>query len=188
MPQAKKLESEPDAKPEPKPKTEAKQKPDAATSKPSRKALLFGLSALILILGGVAGSQVIVPQFFGEGEESPAEEVAEKHPHGAAADHPAGVIYQIENIIVNPAGEEGNRFLMATVAFEVPLSEHEHHLREQDVRVRDKVLSILETQTMEMLTMPGARDSLKQKLSDAVWPMVPDAEWMGVYLPQYVIQ
>jgi len=182
MAEAKKLESEPE--PEPKAKPEGA----VATTKHSRKGLLIGVAGLVVILGGVAGSQVIVPKFFGDGAETSSGSPSTERPHITPVEHPTGTIYQIENIIVNPAGEEGNRFLMATVAFELPTPAHEEHLREQDVRVRDKVLSILEDQTMEMLTMPGARDSLKHQLADAVWPMVPDAKWMGVYLPQFVIQ
>jgi flagellar FliL protein len=179
MAEAKRLESNPE------PEADAAAQPKRS----SRKGLFIGMIAVAVALGGVAGSQLIVPQLFGGGSggtgsgEAPGS-LAASHPE----ERPPGTIYQIENIIVNPAGEEGNRFLMATVAFEVPMPEHEEHLREQDVRVRDRVLSILENQTMEMLTRPGARDSLKRQLADAIWPMVADAEWMGVYLPQFVIQ
>jgi flagellar FliL protein len=178
MAEAKRLEANP----------EAGADTAAEPKRSSHKGLLIGMIVVAVALGGGAGSQLIVPRLFGGGDEAGSEAAAG---HAAAAhpeEHPPGTIYQIDNIIVNPAGEEGNRFLMATVAFEVPTPEHEEHLREQDVRVRDRVLSILENQTMEMLTRPGARDSLKRELADAVWPMVADAEWMGVYLPQFVIQ
>jgi flagellar FliL protein len=174
-------------------RVESSPEPDAqeaaAPKSKSRKGLLIGIIAGACVLGAVAGSQIIVPRLLGGDDgEAAADAASGTHAAGQAAQHPPGTIYQIENIIVNPAGEEGNRFLMATVAFEVPRPEHEEHLREQDVRVRDRVLSILESQTMEMLTRPGARDSLKRHLAHAIWPMVADAEWMGVYLPQFVIQ
>ena len=178
MAEAKKLESNPEPEPD-----EA-----AGAKRSSRKGLLIGMIVVVLALGGMAGSQVIVPKFFGVDAESESEASSKQLAQGHHEEHPRGTVYQIENIIVNPAGEQGSKFLMATVAFELPTPTQEEHLRKQDIRVRDRVLSVLEKQTMEMLTRPGARDSLKRQLSDAIWPMVADAEWMGVYLPQFVIQ
>jgi flagellar FliL protein len=175
-----------DANPEPEAEAEAAEAEGG--QRPSRKGLLIGVMVVVLVLGGVAGSQVIVPSILGVDGKPETAAASKEHARVSAEAHPSGTIYQIENIIVNPAGEQGNRFLMATVAFELPTPKQEEHLREQDIRVRDRVLSILEAQTMEMLIRPGARDSLKRRLAEAIWPMVPDAEWMEVYLPQFVIQ
>ena len=174
----------------PEPGPETKPEKEAETKRFPRKLLLPGIIAGGLILGGVIGSQMLAPRLLGGSAPPVATPVPEvRHrPGGVAEAHPSGTIHQIENIIVNPAGEKGTRFLMATVAIELPTAEDEHLLRTQEVRLRDRVISLLEEQTMEMLTRPGARDTLKRQLADAVWPMVPDAEWLDVYLPQFVIQ
>ena len=169
---------------------EAKPEKPAATKRFPRKFLLPGIIAGGVILGGAVGSQILAPKLFGGStpQAGSPKELPKHRPGAAAAEHTGGTIHQIENIIVNPAGAKGSRFLMATVAIELPTPEDEQQLRVQEVRVRDKIISLLESQSMEMLTQPGARDSLKRRLADALWPMVPDAEWVEIYLPQFVIQ
>ncbi|HXE56390.1 MAG TPA: flagellar basal body-associated FliL family protein, partial [Gemmatimonadales bacterium] len=110
----------------------------------------------------------------------------------AAADgerqgEPGARLVMLDNIIVNPAGSRGTRFLMASVALEVADEELQRRLAEQDVQLRDAVTSLLERQTMESLTLPGARDSLKRHIAAAVAPFVGDRR-LRVYLPQFVIQ
>ncbi len=48
--------------------------------------------------------------------------------------------------------------------------------------------SILESQTMAQLTMPGARDSLKAKIAQAAGTIVGPKVSLKVFLPQFVIQ
>jgi flagellar basal body-associated protein FliL len=150
---------------------------------------MLGVLVGATLLGGLLGSQIVAPNLFAA-QVSVTAETSPAHSAGGGSheEHPQGVTHQIEDIIVNPAGSEGMHFLMATVVIEVPSSKVEHHLREQEVRVRDRVLSILEDQSMEMLTRQGARDSLKRQIADAIRPMTGDAEWLSVYIPEFVIQ
>jgi flagellar FliL protein len=97
------------------------------------------------------------------------------------------VFYQLENVVVNPAGSEGLRFLMVTVALELRDAKALTRMGEQEVRVRDAVVAVLERQSLEMLTGPGARDSLRSRLMAAVAPLA-DGALLRVYLPQFVIQ
>ena len=46
---------------------------------------------------------------------------------------------------------------------------------------------VLESQTLEMLTLPGARDSLRRRLGTVVAPFA-DGAPVQVYLPQLIIQ
>jgi flagellar basal body-associated protein FliL len=76
---------------------------------------------------------------------------------------------------------------MVSVAVEVPAQALAERLREHQVRVRDVVVSVLERQTLESLTQPGARDRVKVDLADAIAPFV-EGKRPTVYLPQFVIQ
>ena len=77
---------------------------------------------------------------------------------------------------------------MTSVAFEVETEAAEAALKDHDVQVRDLVVSGLESQTMQMLTRPFARDSIKRRLAEAVAPVVGPKARVTVYLPQFVIQ
>jgi flagellar FliL protein len=125
----------------------------------------------------------------GGGHDAPAGHTPTEHGGGKRrADVHKGVLYRIDNVIVNPAGSRGSRFLMTSVAFELPDAEAEERLRAREVEVRDVVIATLESQTLEMLSRPGARDTLKLRLRDAVAPILGEAREVRVYLPQFVMQ
>jgi flagellar FliL protein len=90
--------------------------------------------------------------------------------------------------VVNPAGSQGSRFLMATVAVTVADEEAEKVLRAHEVEFKDKVVSILETLTMAQLSAPGARDTLKLRIAAAAGAIIGPKIPVKVFLPQFVIQ
>ena len=77
---------------------------------------------------------------------------------------------------------------MTSVAFEVETEAAENALKEHDVQLRDLVVSRLESQTMQVLTQPFARDSVKRQLATAVAAIIGAKAKVNVYLPQFVIQ
>ena len=109
--------------------------------------------------------------------------------HGAEAGK--SPLYRIDNVIVNPAGSLGQRFLMCSVALELQDEKLVEVLRQREIEVRDVVISTLESNTLAQLTQPGARDSLRASLAHALHPLLGDAgedEHLRVFLPQFVIQ
>lgn len=158
--------------------------------------LLIGIIAGAILIGGAGGSQIIAPKLRGPAgplseEVSPGAADAGSHgkskKKGKGAHGEGGPVFRIESIIVNPAETEGTRFLMATIAFEFSDPKAEERMRASEVRVRDIVVTVLETQTLEALTQPGARDRVKRQLADAVKEIARD-DHLAVYLPQFVIQ
>ena len=180
-----------EAKPDPKAeKTDAA--PPATAKAGTALPMLLGAVVGALALGGVLGSLVLGPRIVASrGPQNASHEEAAsegKKDHGKKKSEKKPEVYRLENLIVNPAGSQGSRFLMATVAVEVPDEESVSQLREHEVQIRDAVTSVLEAQTMEMLTRAGARDSLRHQLAAVVGPLADEAAWVRVYLPQFVIQ
>jgi flagellar protein FliL len=144
-----------------------------------------------LVAGGATGSFVIAPRLAPKADTQPAAHAEKKKggKHGGKHGETKSSIHKIENLIVNPAGSEGARFLMTTVAIEVDDEKIGETLRDHDAQVRDAVIATLEGQTLEMLTRPGARDTLKHKIEGAVAPIVGEEPGsLRVFLPQFVIQ
>ncbi len=184
---------------EEKPKTEKPAEGEAA--KAAGPAPLIMISAAVggVLVGAVCGLFLIGPRFApkaaaktaSHGEES-AEDGEESGGHGKESGHgeksgAKGAVFRLDNIIVNPAGSAGSRFLMVTVAVEVPEEKMEEKLRNKEVQVRDAVISILEGHSLQQLTMPGARDTLRAKIAATIIPLAGSAK-IKVYLPQFVIQ
>jgi flagellar protein FliL len=157
-------------------------------------------------LGGVAGAYLIAPRLAGAGTpqaaatapaapasapaaapESESDGSSKSDKKDSKAPSPAH-IYRIDNVIVNPAGSDGTRFLMASVAYEIPDDASEQTLHAHEIQMRDDVIGILETMSMEQLTAPHARDSIKVHLLGIARRILGPQMQIDVYLPQFVIQ
>ena len=162
-------------------------------------AILAAVIVIALAAGSLLGILVIAPRVVAARNARPA--VAAKTEDGGAAKEGEGkqdegkkgaeeksAVYSIDNIVVNPAGSAGTRFLMASVAFELPNEKAVAALREKEVQIRDAVITTLESQTLEMLSAPGSREGIKRQLAIAVRPLVPGHQPVRVYLPQFVLQ
>lgn len=149
--------------------------------------VLLGVTATSAILGAAVGALVIGPRI----AQANADRATSPAIHQETETHSElgeGKFFELENLVVNPAGSRGERFLMVSVAFEVPDDDTVNQLHEREVQVRDVVSATLESQTMETLTREGARDDLKRQLSEAVVQLAGDPEWIRVYIPRFVIQ
>jgi flagellar FliL protein len=160
--------------------------------------MLAAVVLAALSLGGAAGSLLLGPRIAAmraapgspEASEGEATEPSQGHKDKKTKkkEESKAIVYRLDNIIVNPAGSQGTRFLMASVAFELPDARLEARLRERDFQVRDAIIATLERQSLQMLMAPGARDSVKRQIGLAVLPLTGLKRPVAVYLPQFVIQ
>jgi len=165
-------------------------------------AILAAVIVVSLTAGSLLGTLLIAPQVIAARNARPAAPAVEAGGGGQAqegrgkeaegnrkrgkVEKPA--VYRIDNIVVNPAGSAGTRFLMASVALELSDEKAVAALREKEVQIRDAVITTLESQTLEMLSAPGSREGIKRQLAVAVRPLVPGRQQLRVYLPQFVLQ
>lgn len=193
----------------------AKAEADAKAKGKASPIPLIGAAAGALVLGSVLGIFVVAPRIVAarspvvadsagaegehgkKGEKKKGKgghgEKKEKGGHGGGHGEGAeggegGAVHRIENLIVNPAGSQGRRFLMMTVAIEVPDAKDEAVLREKDAMLRDAIIGALEGQSITTITSPGGRDSVKVAIRRAVAPLVDDFDYVNIYLPQFVLQ
>lgn len=164
----------------------AAEQQDGGAAKGPGKGLLFGVAGGALVAGAAAGWLVLGPKF------APAPAAAAEHAapgaeaHGDAATE-KGKEFRLESLIVNPAGSQGARFLMATVVLQVSEAA-EAKLKAQEARLRDTISEILGSATLEQITAPDARAQMKTRIGAVVRPVVGDAERVAIYFPQFVVQ
>jgi flagellar FliL protein len=168
---------------------------ETATAKSAGPAPMVLIAAVVgaLVAGAATGNFVLAPRIAAKTTAQPAAhgEATKKSDKKGGGGHgdSRSAVHKIENLIVNPAGSEGTRFLMTTVAIEVHDEKVGASLRDHDAQVRDVVIATLEGQTLEMLTRPGARAELKKKIAQAVATALnEDVGGLEVFLPQFVIQ
>lgn len=150
----------------------------------ARQPAAIGIVAGAIAAGLCLGALVLAPTF---APRSAARESSSTSAKAKGKAEPAWVI-ELDNIVVNPAGSEGNHYLLATVALEVTDKETEEYVRTHEHVVKDMVISTLSEQTMEMLQQPGVREELKAILSRKIGALIGDSEYLRVYLPQFVVQ
>lgn len=190
---------------EEKPHDEAGAATDAAAAPKKSPAWMLPAIALgALAVGAGAGTFLVGPPVAAllggksaAGHDAHAsEEEGEDEGHGGGGAHGGGKggkgtkkpMVTLDNIIVNPAGSASTRFLMASVAIELPDSKTESRLREQEAALRDVVIGALESRTLEQLAQPGGRDSVRVVLGDAIRPLTGKGKPPRIYLTQFVLQ
>jgi flagellar protein FliL len=179
--------------------TEKAEAPAAPAAPKSMGPMLLVIAGLVGGgLGGVAGAYLIAPRLAGgtTAQAATAPATAGTAPAAAPAAKPVkkgeksepARIYRIDNVIVNPAGSDGARFLMASIAYQIPDEASEQTLRAHEIQLRDDVVGALESMSMPRLTQPHARDTIKVQLLEIARRILGPQAQIDVFMPQFVIQ
>ena len=99
-----------------------------------------------------------------------------------------GSMFQIKDIVVNPSGTNGTRYLCTTVALEItnPLVEEEATARE--AQVRDLLIEILGRRTVTELSSLEMRDHIRDEIGKSVNTLLTSGDIDGVYFSNFVLQ
>jgi flagellar FliL protein len=118
-----------------------------------------------------------------EGEHEPAKGGGE---HGPAAPPP---LYTISDLVLNPAGSGGTRFLMLSVAFDMKDSTGVEAMKLRDAEIKDAVLALVGGKTVDQLAEVASREPLKVEIKDLVGKITKKPKQIKrVSFPQFVIQ
>jgi flagellar protein FliL len=100
--------------------------------------------------------------------------------------------YLLEDLVMNPAGSGGTRFLIATIAIGVCSPEAVARLEAREVEVRDRVLGVLGSMTVQQLVAAQSegpvRDSLRAAVQRPLTGMFSGQVVRHVMLPRLVVQ
>jgi flagellar FliL protein len=152
-------------------------------AKKKGKFILILLPLILLGLGGggfLAYSQY-VPLVAMMRDEAPAGEDA-----GEPVEY--GEFTELDNLIVNPAGTDGTRYLMIKIAFESDKAKALEEITEKDVVVRDAILRLLQAKTVEELAAIEQRDELKEEVRRGINEILEKGKITRLYFTQYVLQ
>lgn len=160
------------------------------TGKRTKLPLIMVVLAGLLVGGGVgafAAGPVIIKKFRGHPAASQVETKTEHGKDSKEGDQKK-VLHIIDNLVLNPAGSGGTRFLMLTVTLAVKDSAAGEMLKSRDAEVRDALLDRFGRKTVDELADMGRREGIKKELLAALKPLFPDGTIKAVYFPQFVIQ
>ena len=96
-------------------------------------------------------------------------------------------IYSVDDLIINPAGTNGQRLLLLSVGFGVSTEESKKVLEENEIVIKDKILSAMSKKSLSLLSKVEMKDSLKVEIADKINSALPDAKIKNVYFSKYVL-
>lgn len=181
---------------------------EALPKKGPKGAVLIGALVGALLLGSAAGlfavgpmivkksGYAVVPGAHGAAEGDSAGgggggEAAAAGDHGGAkeGESAASSLHLIDNLVLNPAGSGGARFLMLAAAIELADAALVEEMKTRDAEARDIVLRVMGARTVEELTEMSNRENLKQQLADSLGTLFKKKKQIRrIYFPQFVIQ
>jgi flagellar protein FliL len=142
---------------------------------------------LILAVAGVLAG--VAAGLFGAGPVLAKRRATSAAAAPKKAEAPSTAInHAIENLVLNPAGSNGTRFLMVTAAFQVKDAATDVLMKEHEAEVRDHILALLGKKTVDELTDIAQRERIKTEMLEAISPLFPKGSVLKVFFPQFVIQ
>ena len=181
-------------------------KTDAATPPPKDKKKLFimigaAVAVLALVGGGMfflGGSKTDKAAAHGEAKAEAKAEAKPEGGHGEAkaegghgegkAGTGSGSGYPLEPFIVNIYDGQEIRYLKLKIEFEMANSEVKAELDGKVAPLRDAILILLTTKTMQEIQDLQGKNTLREQILGAVNKIVPPGKVTKVYFTDFVVQ
>ncbi|MCL4539911.1 MAG: flagellar basal body-associated FliL family protein [Bacteroidetes bacterium] len=97
-------------------------------------------------------------------------------------------VYVVKDMIVNPAGTNGLRFLLTTIGLEVTSEATVQELQKRTVQIHDAIINILTSKTLPELDDISSRDSLKVEIKRKLNQDLTTGSVLNVYFSKFIIQ
>lgn len=159
------------------------------------KVFIIGLPLFIiqLVLVYFITGNFLLNRFESKLQADADKQTTEKTPDknkkkGAPTAEASNFFFTVDDVIINPAGTNGQRLMLVSVGLGVNTEEEVKKLKDKEVLVKDIVISTLSSKTLTDLSQTYSRDSLKAQLSKSFADRMPDMDINSVYFPKYIIQ
>jgi len=114
---------------------------------------------------------------------------AEAEPEESESSEPKEqFIFVVKDLIINPSGTNGQRYLLSTIAFNLSSEEAMKAIEKKEMAVRDMLNSTLTAKTMEQLIDVSNRENLRQEIAEKTKKLLNSGKLVSVYFSKYVIQ
>lgn len=167
-----------------------------------KKLLIFGVPAFLvqLVVIYFLTAKFVVPMTLQSqiGKISKLETKPQDGEKGATSDESSDEddteepkvqqVYVVKDLIINPAGTNGQRYLLTTIAFNVSSEAALKELEGKELLVRDMLNSILTSKTMDQLIDVSQRETLREEIQKKAREILNRGKVKGVYFSKYVVQ
>jgi flagellar FliL protein len=119
------------------------------------------------------------------------DEPKEEHESEGEGEHGGGEgssIYTIKDLVVNPSGTAGSRYLSASIAFQLGSPEEAAKFEQLEPIIRDALITILSSKTVAQLTDSREKEIARVQIKNRVAQLLKNSELAGVYYSDFVLQ
>lgn len=99
-----------------------------------------------------------------------------------------GILYPLDTFTVNLKSDAGRRYLKATMSLELDGSELSHELDAKAPVLRDVIIRILSSKTLEEVSSKKGKQKVSEQIMDRLNSMITDGQIKGIYFTEFVIQ
>ena len=155
---------------------------------------VIGVAAWFFLGSGKSAHDTAKPEAAAHGEGAHAEAKPEAAAHGegghgeAKAGEGVSTVYPLEPFIVNIYDGQEIRYLKIKVEFELASSQVKPELDAKVAPLRDAILSLLTTKTMQEVQDIQGKNLLRDQILDAVGKIIPPRKVTKVYFTDFVVQ
>lgn len=97
-------------------------------------------------------------------------------------------VYTLDDIIVNPAETDGKRLLLVSVGLDMPDKQQKDMLKDKEVIIKDRIITVLSSKRIDELNSPGYKDSLRIELAEDLNKMLAGHRINKIYFSKFIIQ
>jgi len=122
-----------------------------------------------------------------ESKKPVKDKVEDEAPDEESKDDLAGGVFHIADIIINPAGSYGKRYMILSMAIVVKEEKDIAELQKKEPILKDRVISILSRRTVGWFAEPMNREYLRKEILAAI-RKVTKCHINQIYFTKYVLQ
>lgn len=169
---------------------------DAAREKARPKKLPVGKIILLLVtlvvyagmvfISSVFTGRVVVPRVSAWIVDQQIRQITEQVE--AKEVPPFGAVYIIEDLVVNPAGSGGTRYVCVSIGLESADLAVIEEIQTRDAQIKDHLIQVLGSKTVDELVNVESRERIRQDIKTRVEDVLPPGGLDAVYFVNFVLQ
>jgi len=148
------------------------------------KWLIYLAIAVVMLVGGYfAGTK-----FLKSSGTASADGHGEEKKEGGKKSPAASEMFMMEDIIVNPSGTGGTRFLSVSIGFEVGSKETAESFEKREPVIKDALITILGSKTIEQLSDAKEKEITRYQIKKRVEQIMHVEDLAAVYFTDFILQ
>ena len=118
----------------------------------------------------------------------PAKKHESAHGGGEGEGDGTGLVYAVKDMVINPAGTNGARFLSVSFGLELANPELSSELEARSPLVRDALITIMSSKTVAQLTDAREKEITRLQIKKRLSDLLETSDITAVYFTDFVLQ